>query len=120
MVTNMRCYLRTHRRERGLTQQELARLLVGQSRAGISRVERGLRTPSIETAIAASVLFGIPTKELFPELYRDIEERVVEQAYILYQKAKSEQSRRRGEIEKLLQDSIKRAGEDEELTHATV
>ncbi len=120
MVTNIVCYLRTHRRKRGLTQQELARLLLGRSGTNVSRVERGLQRPSTETAIAASVLFGIPTEEMFPALYKNIEERVIQQVYILHEKVNAEQSPRAKQVEALLRESLSRAVRNKELSHARV
>lgn len=61
------CALRTHRRTWGLSQRELADLLGMESRAHISRIERGKRSPSFETALACSTLFGVPLGVLFPQ-----------------------------------------------------
>ena len=65
---NVPCALRTHRRTWGLSQQELADLLGIESRAHVSRLEHGKRTPGLETALACSTLFGVSPDELFPQL----------------------------------------------------
>lgn len=65
---NAHCALRTHRRTWGLSQRELADLLGMESRAHISRIERGKRSPTLETALACSTLFGVSLGELFPQL----------------------------------------------------
>src|SRR5437868_5392207 len=72
------CALRTHRRTWGLSQQELAELLGMESRAHISRIEHGKRTPSMETALSCSTLFGVPLGDLFPQAAIEIEERLRE------------------------------------------
>ena len=70
------CALRTHRRTWGLSQQELAQLLGMGSRTHISRIEHGKRTPTMETALACSTLFGVPLGILFPQTAVEIEERL--------------------------------------------
>ena len=62
------CALRTHRRTWGLSQRELAELLGMESRAHVSRIERGKRSPTLETALACSTLFGVSLGVLFPQL----------------------------------------------------
>lgn len=75
------CYLRTHRRVWGLTQQELATLLGYKSATHISRIENGKRAPSMESALACQVLFGIPPSAMFPRAYDLVEERIVRDVY---------------------------------------
>lgn len=75
---NAPCALRTHRRTWGLSQQELADLLGMESRTHISRIEHGKRTPTMETALACSTLFGVPLGILFPQTAVQIEERLRE------------------------------------------
>ncbi len=75
------CYLRTHRRVWGLTQRELASLLGFQSAAHISRIENGKRAPTVESALACQVLFGIPPAAMFPHAYEAVEERVIRDVY---------------------------------------
>ena len=75
------CYLRTHRRVWGLTQQELAALLGFESAAHVSRIENGKRAPTIESAFACQAIFGIAPSEMFPHAYDLVEERVVRDIY---------------------------------------
>jgi transcriptional regulator with XRE-family HTH domain len=75
------CYLRTHRRVWGLTQQELASLLGFESAAHVSRIENGKRAPTVESALACQVIFGIPPSAMFPHAYDVVEERVVGEVY---------------------------------------
>uniref|UniRef100_E6QWT1 Helix-turn-helix domain protein n=1 Tax=mine drainage metagenome TaxID=410659 RepID=E6QWT1_9ZZZZ len=71
------CYLRTHRRLWGLTQQDLAGLMGFQSAGHVSRIENGKRDPTIETALACEVLFGVSPSVMFPQAYDAVEERVM-------------------------------------------
>lgn len=81
----MPALLRTHRRSWGLTLEEMADLLGFESPAHVSRIEQGKRTPSTETALACTALFGVPLHELFPQLTTEIEERLHERASRLHQ-----------------------------------
>ena len=81
----MPALLRTHRRSWGLTLREMADLLGYESPAHVSRIEQGKRTPSTETALACTALFGVPLEELFPQLATEIEERLLERATRLHQ-----------------------------------
>lgn len=75
------CYLRTHRRVWGLTQRELASLMGFGSAAHVSRIENGKRAPTVESALACQVLFGIPPSAMFPRAYEEVEERVIRDVY---------------------------------------
>jgi len=58
-------YLRTYRRQAGLTQTEVAFLLGWKNSAQISRYEKRRRLPPIDTALACEAIFGVPISELF-------------------------------------------------------
>jgi transcriptional regulator with XRE-family HTH domain len=77
--------LRSHRRNWGLTLRDMAELLGYESPAHVSRIEQGKRTPSTETALACTTLFGVSLTELFPQLVAEIEERLRERATRLHQ-----------------------------------
>ena len=81
----MPALLRTHRRSWGLTLEEMADLLGFASPAHVSRIEQGKRTPSTETALACTALFGVSLQELFPQLMTEIEARLYERATRLHQ-----------------------------------
>src|SRR5262245_10876831 len=51
--------LRTLRRQRGMTQSDLARHLGLASHSHVSYLERGLSAPSLELAIKAAGVFGV-------------------------------------------------------------
>jgi transcriptional regulator with XRE-family HTH domain len=78
---NLFCRLRTQRRAWALSQRELAELLGGRSPTHIARIEAGKRIPSIEIALACQVLFGMPPETLFPNVYTEIEERMMQNIY---------------------------------------
>jgi len=78
------CYLRTHRRVWGLTQQELASLMGFESATHVSRIENGKRPPTVESALACEVIFGIPPSAMFPHSYALVEERVIRDIYRLH------------------------------------
>jgi transcriptional regulator with XRE-family HTH domain len=78
------CYLRTHRRVWGLTQRELASLMGFESAAHMSRIENGKRAPTVESALACEVIFGISPSAMFPHAYGVVEERVIRDIYRLH------------------------------------
>ena len=73
--------LRAQRRIWGFSQREMAELLGYRSRTQVSRIEQGKRTPSIETALLCTALFGVSVEELFPQLFAQIEERFRERIH---------------------------------------
>ena len=66
-------YLRTHRKRRHLTQREVAILLPETSVSAISRCERFEQLPSLETALAYEVLFGVSVRDLFVGTAQQVE-----------------------------------------------
>jgi transcriptional regulator with XRE-family HTH domain len=58
-------YLRTHRKQSGLSQEEVAFLLGSEDDSRISQYEKRRRLPPLETALACEAIFGIPVSELF-------------------------------------------------------
>ncbi len=58
-------YLKTYRRRAGLSQDELAYLLGGETGTTISRHETGKRLPSLDTALAYEMILGAPVKAIF-------------------------------------------------------
>jgi len=72
-------YLRAQRRKSGLSQNEVAFLLGRMNGAQVSRYEKRRRLPSIETALACELIFGVPIAELFAgvrdSIGKDIEKR---------------------------------------------
>jgi transcriptional regulator with XRE-family HTH domain len=84
MLANLDCYLKPYRRRWGLTQKELAVLLGFQSGAVVSRMERVLRHPTLETAYAVEIILGTPPAELFPTLHARVREQVLDRVRTYY------------------------------------
>ena len=70
-------YLRTHRRNWGLTQRDLAELIGTVSTVQIGRYENGKRDLGIEVALACQVIFGVPPAIMFRHSYTLVEEEVM-------------------------------------------
>jgi transcriptional regulator with XRE-family HTH domain len=78
-------YLRKHRRQWALTQKELIFLLGRDCASLISRLEQGKRVPCAAMLLACEILFGSTSRELFPKLYTDVEDGVLQRAAKLYE-----------------------------------
>ena len=76
-------YLRTHRRNRGLTQPEVAFLLGCHGHAKVSRYECSRQTPTLETIFAYEVILGTPVKELFAGIQDRAERRALQRVRLL-------------------------------------
>lgn len=80
-MTNPRLpnYLRAQRRKSGLSQNEVAFLLGRVNGAQVSRYENHRRLPSVETALACELIFGVPFADLFAgvrdSIGKDVEKR---------------------------------------------
>lgn len=66
-------YLRTHRKRTGLSQREIAFLLGVTSSSKVSRYEHFLRQPTLRTAFAYEIIFGVPAHELFAGIFQEVE-----------------------------------------------
>ena len=64
------------RKRVGLGQKSVARLLGHKSTSGISEYETGRQLPSLYTALKLAVVYNRPVTELYPDLYRQIQEEV--------------------------------------------
>jgi len=69
-------YVRTYRKQSGLTQRELAIVLGYSDLWQISRHERSRSLPSLRTALAYEVVFQVPLATIFAEARRSIERSV--------------------------------------------
>ena len=86
MSHKLKNYLRTHRKRVGLSQDEVAFLLGGQSGSRVSRYERYARHPSLKTTLAYEVVFGTPARELFAGISQKVELRTFRRARLLARK----------------------------------
>ncbi len=78
-------YLRTIRKRHALTQAELG-LLLGYSTSAISKFETRSSPPTVKLILGCEVIFGGGARELFPAVYRDIEDEVMRRARGLYER----------------------------------
>ena len=114
MDRRLRTYLRTLRRRWGLTQRELAFLIGVRGGDHVSRLEQLKRLPSFAAAIACIIIFDASPSTLFPGLFKDIEESVLERTTELYNKLQGDSSKRARKKLDFLEEVLKRArGEDE-------
>lgn len=86
----------------------MALLLGTKSRTHISRLERGERSPSVESLISCLVLFGASAPELFPHLYSHIEETVLRNAARLLEELEDDTSLRGRRKRVLLERALRR------------
>lgn len=76
-------YVRTARKNAGLSARDLA-FLLGQKTAGtISRYESFGRNPTLKSAVLLEVALGTPLTRLVPIFYEEARERIVRQAEAL-------------------------------------
>jgi transcriptional regulator with XRE-family HTH domain len=57
------------RRQRGLTQKQVAKLMGLKSVNLLTYYEKGISLPSLTTALAFEILYRTPVAFLFPEMY---------------------------------------------------
>lgn len=104
-------YLRTHRKRAGLTQSETAALLGLETGENISRYERESRRPTLETAFALQAIFGVESRELFPGLYREVEQGVRKRARALLKERGAKDPELRGRKQAFLEALASAAAE---------
>lgn len=76
MANHLENYLRTQRKQSGLTQREVAFLLGGKNGNQVSRYERRRWLPPLKTALAFEAIFTVPVAELFAGVHQTIAEDV--------------------------------------------
>jgi DNA-binding XRE family transcriptional regulator len=102
-------YVRTERRRWALTQEELAGLLGFESRTSVSRIEQGKYVPNLETALALEVIFGTAPRIMFPVIFGETEEQVMQHAKMLYEASEQSSKPRERRKRDLLEAALKRA-----------
>ena len=83
-------YIRRHRKRAGLSQKETAFLLGGESGTTVSRHEGWRRTPTLDTALAYALVFGVSVDELFAGEVGAIEAAIRERAELLLERVAHE------------------------------
>lgn len=63
------------RRRHGLGQKQVA-FLIEKTLDEVSRYERGLHLPELPTLLALEVVYGMPLRLLFPELFEQVRDRI--------------------------------------------
>lgn len=85
-------------------------MLVGlKSREPISRVERFLSEPSLKFALACEVIFGVSARELFPGLFDELSDDVLNECEILHDAISNKTGSDAVEKRKLLKLLLKRS-----------
>ncbi|HUZ12293.1 MAG TPA: helix-turn-helix transcriptional regulator [Caulobacteraceae bacterium] len=109
---NNRCsnYLRAYRKRWKLSEEELARLLGGVSASMICRLENGTREPTGKFVLGCEVVFGIPPRNLFSNLYEATQDIVMRRAARLSLSLEDRADRASALKRELLRDMINRAG----------
>lgn len=95
-----------HRKRHGLTQHEMAFLLGSKDGSAVSHVERGAREPSLRSAFACEVMFGVPARELFPGIYEEVEHELKTRAQALSDRSPHSTGKRAWYTRKLLEGII--------------
>jgi transcriptional regulator with XRE-family HTH domain len=103
-------YLHTLRKQRGLSQPELASLL-GITGSALSRFENLSRRPNARLIVGAEVIFGQNAKDAFPAFYRDIERTIVNRARVQHRRHESKTKPASREKLRLLHEIIERASQ---------
>jgi transcriptional regulator with XRE-family HTH domain len=111
----LRNYLRVYRRQRYLTQEELAFLLGYENESFISRLERDERVITMAVASGCQALFGVELWELFPALMEGLQENLaVRMQELSGRLQQSEPTQKTVSKLELLQEAIARLAESPE------
>lgn len=86
MSSKVHCYLRTLRNEWGLTQKELASLLLRADRNRVSYVERGVARPNAREILSYALIFGRSGQVIFRKFSDETDEEVMRGAHRLHQR----------------------------------
>lgn len=78
-------YVRTQRQRHALSEEELALLINQRAKSSIALIESGDRLPTLESAFALQVVFGIELRQLFPDYYEQVEDGVMRRASLLHE-----------------------------------
>ena len=107
-------YVRTFRQRFTLTERELG-FLINRSQATVSSTELGDSVPNLDAALALQVLFRLQPKEMFPDRYDEVEDRVMRQAAQLINEVERHGSDRKSVTKLEFLDGLAREGNDIEL-----
>ena len=111
-------YLRTHRRNAGLTQRELGRILGYRDEGSVCRHERFHVRPPLVVALSYEIVFRIPISEIFAGLRDEVEGEVEERLEALekdLQQCSAKDRNANAIARKLMWLSERRSSEDESV-----
>jgi transcriptional regulator with XRE-family HTH domain len=103
-------YLHKLRKQRGLSQPDIASLL-GITGSALSRFENLSRRPNARLIVGAEVIFGHGAKDVFPAFYRDIERSIVNRARTQYARLESKADPASREKLRFLNEIVERASQ---------
>lgn len=113
MADRLPTYLQTYRKRFGLNQNELSFLLGCQSGSSVSKYERLVTDPSLETAVASEVVLDASVDELFPKIYKKVSDGVVVRARHMLQQLPEDTTNARVKLKRAqLQRIISRYADD--------
>lgn len=102
-------HIRAHRKRWRLSQRELATLIGLKCKDPVSGVERFVSKPSLHFALACSVLFMTPVAKLFPGLFAELTEDVLNECEILHDRISNQNGSDAREKRKLLNKLLGRS-----------
>jgi len=111
-------YLRTHRRNVGLTQRELGQILGYCDEGAVCRHERFHVTPPLVVALGYEIVFRVPVSEIFAGLRDEVEGDVEERLEALekdLQQCSAKDRNANAIARKLMWFSERRSSEDESV-----
>ena len=82
----LRNYLRTYRRQRDLSQDDIAFITGWRDGRTVSNYERFKTVPSLETALICERIFKAPVRELFAGMYDKVDQVVTKRVRVLVEK----------------------------------
>ncbi len=100
--------VRTQRLRWGLSSKDLS-ALIGRDPTKISRLEKRMESLTGRTVLALMIVFGVPARTLFPGMYEQIEETVMERAAHLYKVLERRNDAQSVKRRELLTDMMRRA-----------
>ena len=111
-MTRLRNYLRFHRRKSALTQKELAFLLGYENHSAVSRSESAEQKIDLGPAFAYQLLFDVELSDLFPALYKQVQQGLVPRVHALQARIKASKSSQITAAKlKLLREALMRLAE---------
>jgi transcriptional regulator with XRE-family HTH domain len=109
-------YLRTHRRNVGLTLRDVGNILGYADEVAVSRHERFLTMPSLVVALGYEIVYRVPVSEIFAGVREEVEEGIEKKLAEMEERLGQRSSRDRGATataQKLMWLSERRSSDEE-------